>query len=113
MHIYKKFTSIVAAVLLSIGLPLEAGAAEEKILNIYNWSDYIAEDTIKNFDRGFQRERRSRTLERELHEAAAGLACALTPGAEVTQLDQVQLAPGQLPARQAAAVDRLRGERHP
>ncbi len=50
MQIYKKFTSIVAAVLLSIGLPLEAGAAEEKILNIYNWSDYIAEDTIKNFE---------------------------------------------------------------
>jgi len=24
---------------------------EEKILNIYNWSDYIAEDTIKNFEK--------------------------------------------------------------
>ena len=25
--------------------------AEEKILNIYNWSDYIADDTIKNFEK--------------------------------------------------------------
>jgi putrescine transport system substrate-binding protein len=24
---------------------------EEKVLNIYNWSDYIAEDTIRNFER--------------------------------------------------------------
>ncbi|MDY6948851.1 MAG: polyamine ABC transporter substrate-binding protein [Pseudomonadota bacterium] len=27
-----------------------AAAAEEKILHVYNWSDYIAEDTIKNFE---------------------------------------------------------------
>jgi putrescine transport system substrate-binding protein len=26
-----------------------APAAEEKVLNVYNWSDYIAEDTIKKF----------------------------------------------------------------
>ena len=26
-------------------------AEEEKILNIYNWSDYIAEDTISNFEK--------------------------------------------------------------
>ena len=26
-------------------------ASEPKILNIYNWSDYIAEDTIKNFEK--------------------------------------------------------------
>jgi putrescine transport system substrate-binding protein len=26
-------------------------AQEEKILNIYNWSDYIADDTIKNFEK--------------------------------------------------------------
>jgi spermidine/putrescine-binding protein len=24
---------------------------EEKVLNIYNWSDYIAEDTIPNFEK--------------------------------------------------------------
>ena len=27
------------------------GVAEEKILNIYNWSDYLAEDTIPNFEK--------------------------------------------------------------
>lgn len=27
-----------------------AQAAEEKVLNIYNWSDYIADDTISNFE---------------------------------------------------------------
>jgi len=28
-----------------------AAAAEPKVLNIYNWSDYIAEDTLKNFEK--------------------------------------------------------------
>jgi putrescine transport system substrate-binding protein len=28
----------------------KAPAAEEKVLNVYNWSDYIAEDTIANFE---------------------------------------------------------------
>ena len=28
-----------------------APAEEEKVLNIYNWSDYIAEDTIANFEK--------------------------------------------------------------
>ncbi len=28
----------------------EAPGAEEKVLNVYNWSDYIAEDTIANFE---------------------------------------------------------------
>ncbi len=28
-----------------------AQAAEPKVLNIYNWSDYIAEDTIRNFEK--------------------------------------------------------------
>ena len=32
----------------SVGL---AHAAEEKILNIYNWSDYIGDDTIANFEK--------------------------------------------------------------
>lgn len=27
-----------------------APAAEEKVLHVYNWSDYIADDTIKNFE---------------------------------------------------------------
>lgn len=29
----------------------EAKASEEKVLNIYNWSDYIAPDTIANFEK--------------------------------------------------------------
>lgn len=28
-----------------------AVAQEEKVLNIYNWSDYIADDTVKNFEK--------------------------------------------------------------
>lgn len=28
-----------------------ANAAEEKILNVYNWSDYIGDDTIANFEK--------------------------------------------------------------
>ncbi|MBC7957656.1 MAG: extracellular solute-binding protein, partial [Cytophagales bacterium] len=28
-----------------------AAQEEEKVLNIYNWSDYIAEDTLKNFEK--------------------------------------------------------------
>ncbi|MES2046822.1 MAG: polyamine ABC transporter substrate-binding protein [Pseudomonadota bacterium] len=32
-------------------LSAPALAQEEKVLNIYNWSDYIAEDTIKNFEK--------------------------------------------------------------
>ncbi|MES2740664.1 MAG: polyamine ABC transporter substrate-binding protein [Pseudomonadota bacterium] len=31
--------------------PAAALAQEEKVLNIYNWSDYIAEDTVKNFEK--------------------------------------------------------------
>jgi putrescine transport system substrate-binding protein len=37
------------------GLAMFASAAfsqeEEKVLNIYNWSDYIAEDTLRNFEK--------------------------------------------------------------
>ncbi|MBV8166687.1 MAG: extracellular solute-binding protein, partial [Alphaproteobacteria bacterium] len=36
----------VAFVLLASA---SAGAAEERVLNVYNWSDYIAEDTVKRF----------------------------------------------------------------
>jgi putrescine transport system substrate-binding protein len=28
-----------------------ARAAEDKVLNVYNWSDYIADDTLKNFEK--------------------------------------------------------------
>ena len=38
---------VASAVLMATG----ARAADSKVLNIYNWSDYIAEDTIKNFEK--------------------------------------------------------------
>ncbi len=46
--------SVVASAAAVVGLL--AGTSvfaqeEEKILNIYNWSDYIAEDTIRNFEK--------------------------------------------------------------
>lgn len=39
------------ALAFSLILPMTVVAEEEKILNIYNWSDYIAEDTIANFEK--------------------------------------------------------------
>jgi putrescine transport system substrate-binding protein len=46
-------TALTAAALAAASLFPSTAAAqeEEKILNVYNWSDYIAEDTIKNFEK--------------------------------------------------------------
>ncbi len=44
-HIIGKLALTIAAVFLVNG----ALTAEEKILHFYNWSDYIAEDTLENF----------------------------------------------------------------
>ena len=44
---FKKF-GLALACLLSLG---HVAAADQKVLNIYNWSDYIADDTIKNFEK--------------------------------------------------------------
>jgi len=38
-----------AAALLAVFLVSGRAAAEEHVLNVYNWSDYIAEDTVKKF----------------------------------------------------------------
>jgi putrescine transport system substrate-binding protein len=35
----------------SLAVPAWAQGEEEKVLNVYNWSDYIAEDTLRNFER--------------------------------------------------------------
>jgi putrescine transport system substrate-binding protein len=43
--------TLLATALLSLGLPGISAAAEDKVLNIYNWSDYIGENTIKNFEK--------------------------------------------------------------
>ena len=48
--VLRTLAALVAAGALWWGGPAQA-EEEEKILNVYNWSDYIAEDTIKNFEK--------------------------------------------------------------
>lgn len=48
MHDFLKTT--LAAALVASSLSGAAMAEEEKVLNVYNWSDYIAEDTLANFE---------------------------------------------------------------
>jgi putrescine transport system substrate-binding protein len=45
------FKSLVSAALLALLATSALAQEEEKVLNIYNWSDYIAEDTIRNFEK--------------------------------------------------------------
>ena len=40
-----------AAVALACAAASTALAADPKVLNVYNWSDYIADDTLKNFEK--------------------------------------------------------------
>lgn len=55
MDIFKKFGASAVFASLSVagllGAAAPAAALEEKILNIYNWSDYIGDDTIANFEK--------------------------------------------------------------
>lgn len=55
LQLKKRFARSVsllcAATAVSLVALSPALAQEEKVLNIYNWSDYIAEDTIKNFEK--------------------------------------------------------------
>ena len=44
-----KASLIGIALALAAGLP--AAGAEPKVLNVYNWSDYIADDTLANFEK--------------------------------------------------------------
>jgi putrescine transport system substrate-binding protein len=44
-------TACAALMALSTAGTARAQGAEPKVLNIYNWSDYIADDTIKNFEK--------------------------------------------------------------
>ena len=41
----------LSALLLACAATAGHAADEPKVLNIYNWSDYIADDTIKNFEK--------------------------------------------------------------
>ncbi len=43
--------ALLSIALLALGMPGTSSADEEKILNIYNWSDYIGDDTVKNFEK--------------------------------------------------------------
>jgi putrescine transport system substrate-binding protein len=44
-------SATAAAAMLALGTGPARAQEEEKVLNIYNWSDYIAEDTIRNFEK--------------------------------------------------------------
>lgn len=50
-----RFRGFVATMALAVtgftGMVSSVAAAEEPVLNIYNWADYIAEDTIANFQK--------------------------------------------------------------
>jgi putrescine transport system substrate-binding protein len=43
--------AMLSTALLALGMPSLSVASEENVLNIYNWSDYIGDDTIKNFEK--------------------------------------------------------------
>jgi putrescine transport system substrate-binding protein len=47
----RPFSALLAFTFAATAAVAGAQAAEPKVLNIYNWSDYIAEDTIKNFEK--------------------------------------------------------------
>ena len=47
----KQFGATLALLTGALLSATGAHAADQKVLNIYNWSDYIAEDTIKNFEK--------------------------------------------------------------
>jgi len=46
----KVVTRILAATAAVVVMASAAHAAEEKVLNVYNWSDYIAPDTLQRFE---------------------------------------------------------------
>jgi putrescine transport system substrate-binding protein len=50
-HLLSALASIAAATFVLGWAPPAAAQEEEKVLNVYNWSDYIADDTIKNFEK--------------------------------------------------------------
>ncbi|OKH89524.1 polyamine ABC transporter substrate-binding protein [Thalassospira sp. TSL5-1] len=51
MKTYNKTISLIAFVTAFAGF--HANVSAEEVLNVYNWSDYIAEDTIANFEKEF------------------------------------------------------------
>ena len=43
--------SCLGLTMLSLSILSSAAVSEEKVLNVYNWSDYLAPDTIPNFEK--------------------------------------------------------------
>ena len=53
-RMFSALSSLTSATLAATALlwgPPAAAQEEEKVLNVYNWSDYIAEDTLRNFEK--------------------------------------------------------------
>ena len=51
-HRLPRLSHTLLALTLACAAPLAmAQATESKVLNIYNWSDYIADDTVRNFEK--------------------------------------------------------------
>jgi putrescine transport system substrate-binding protein len=46
-----RLTRIMVLTALALAAVMTARAEEEKVLNVYNWADYIAPDTIKAFEK--------------------------------------------------------------
>jgi putrescine transport system substrate-binding protein len=46
-----KFKSAVVVLAAVCGMAAASSASAQGVLNIYNWSDYIAEDTLRNFEK--------------------------------------------------------------
>ena len=50
-NLLRKLLASLACTGLLAAVAVPAQAEEEKVLNIYNWSDYIGDDTIANFEK--------------------------------------------------------------
>ncbi len=46
-----RLLAVAASLAAALLAPAAHAAPEPKVLNIYNWSDYIADDTLKNFEK--------------------------------------------------------------
>jgi len=46
-----RLLALAASLAAALLAPVAHAATEAKVLNIYNWSDYIADDTLKNFEK--------------------------------------------------------------
>jgi putrescine transport system substrate-binding protein len=46
-----RLARLAGAVLLATAAVAVSAQEEEKVLNVYNWSDYIGEETLKNFEK--------------------------------------------------------------